>query len=72
MIWKMKYRVIKLSLMLVRCGMPSKRARRRRKIGSSIMSTASSAGGRIPEMMPTTTGGSLQSHASQLYGAHSE
>ena len=36
------------------------------------MRIASSAGGKIPEMMPTTTLGRVQSHASQLYVAHSE
>ena len=40
---------------------------RRRMIGSSMNRTASSAGGRTPEMIPGTGTGMLQSHASQLY-----
>ena len=72
MTWNIKYRVIKLSSMAERCGMPSKRASRRKMIGSNSMRIASSAGGKIPEMMPTMTDGRSHSHASQLYVAHSE
>ena len=65
MTWNRKYRVIKLSSMAVRVGVPSNRLNNRKTIGSINMSTASSAGGKIPEMIPTTTPGSLHIHASQ-------
>lgn len=52
--------------------MPSKRATSRKTMGKSIIRTANSAGGKIPEMIPTMTGGSLQTHANQPYVAQSE
>lgn len=46
--WKMKNRVIRDNSNPVYWGIPSKRARRRRMIGSSIVNTASNTGGKIP------------------------
>ena len=40
-------------------------------IGRSIMRTASRTGGRIPERIPTTTLGRVQSQASQCTVLHS-
>jgi hypothetical protein len=57
--WKMKYRVINDNSRPVNLGIPSNRAKRRRTIGRSIMRIVSATG--IPEMMPTTTSGSLHS-----------
>lgn len=68
--WNKKNRVIKLNSRPVYLGMPSNLANSRNTIGRSIMSTASSTGGRIPLMMPTTISGSLQIHASQPYCSH--
>jgi hypothetical protein len=48
MTWNMKKRDIKLSSTPVLFGMPWNLARSRRMMGRSIMSTASSTGGRIP------------------------
>jgi hypothetical protein len=52
-------------------GIPSNLASRRRTIGRSIMRTASRTGGKIPEMIPTTTLGSVQIQASQDTVEHS-
>jgi hypothetical protein len=71
MTWKMKNLVIKESSSPDLLGMPSNLARRRSTIGRSIIRTASKTGGRIPEMMPTTTFGSLHIQASQDAVRHS-
>jgi hypothetical protein len=63
---KMKYRVIKLNSRPVYLGIPSNFARSLRKMGRSIMRTASRTGGRIPCKIPLTAGGSVQTQASQL------
>ena len=56
----------------VRVVMPSNRAKSRRTTGRSDISTASSTGDKIPEMMPMTSLGSVQIHASQWYVEHSD
>jgi len=70
MTWKMKKRDIRESSSPVYFGMPSNLARRRKMMGSSIIRTASNTGGRMPAMMPTTTPGRWQIHASQEYCVH--
>lgn len=52
-------------------GMPSNLARSRSTIGRSIIRTVSRTGGRIPEMIPTTTSGRVHIQASQDTVLHS-
>jgi len=59
----MKNRVINDSSNPEYWGIPSKRAKRRRTIGSNSISTANNTGGNMPEMIPTTGDGSLHIHA---------
>ena len=66
MTWKMKKRVINDSSMPEYFGIPSNRARRRRINTVTNINSASSTGGRIPAMMPTTIFGRVHIHASQL------
>lgn len=65
MTWKIKKRVIKESSKPVYLGIPSNLASRRSTIGRSNIRTASNTGGRIPAIMPITTSGRSDSHASQ-------
>lgn len=62
----MKNLVIKLNSTRVLCGIPSNLANNLRTIGNSIIKIARATGGKIPEIIPTMTLGSLQIHASQL------
>ena len=58
--WKMKNRVINDSSNPVYWGIPSKRAKRRRKIGSNIISTANNTGGKMPYTKKTSKNHPLQ------------